>query len=116
MKPFAVDTHRDESGLFKVTISGELDLAVADRLRAALDDAIGSQAQVVVVLADCEFIDSTGIALLLHTRQELLNSGGRLLLCEPVDQVQRVLSVSGLVDPEFVADSLNEARRQLKAR
>jgi anti-sigma B factor antagonist len=108
VKPFAISSREDASGVLEIAVSGELDLAVADQLQAALDDAIRDGAEVLVVLGDCEFIDSTGIALLVHSRQKLEARKGRLLLCEPVDQVREVLRVSGLLEPSFVVDSIDE--------
>lgn len=111
MKQFAVTSREAGSGVLEIAISGELDLAVADQLRAALEEASARDAAVVLVdLGECEFIDSTGIALLVHARKALEGRGGRLLLCEPVDQVREVLRVSGLLEPSFVVDSLDEAR------
>lgn len=116
MKPFAVSSREDDSGAREIAISGELDLAVADQLQAALDDATGDGAEVLILLGECEFIDSTGIALLVHARRQLANRNGRLLLCEPAGQVREVLSISGLLEPSFVVDSLDEARSNLNPR
>jgi anti-sigma B factor antagonist len=104
MKPFAVTSRENGSGAREIAISGELDLAVADQLRAALDEAIAAGGEVLVVLGECEFIDSTGIALLVLARKELAGRGGRLLLSEPTAQVRQVLSISGLLDSGFVLD------------
>lgn len=111
MKEFAITSRQGGSGVLEIAISGELDLAVADQLRAVLEDAGARDgAQVLVDLGECEFIDSTGIAQLVHARKALEAKGGRLLLCESVDQVREVLRVSGLLEPSFVVDSLDEAR------
>lgn len=110
MKPFAISSRQNGSGVWEIAVSGELDLAVAEQLKAALDDATSDGAEVLVLLGGCEFIDSTGVALLVHARRGLAERNGELLLCEPVDQVRNVLSVSGLLEPSFVVDSVDDAR------
>jgi anti-anti-sigma factor len=116
MKPFAITSLQNGSGAWEIAVSGELDLAVADQLKAALDDVTSEGAEVLVLLGDCEFIDSTGVALLVRARRSLAERNGELLLCEPVDQVRNVLSVSGLLEPSFVADSIDDARARSSSR
>lgn len=55
-------------------------------------------AQVVVELPDLDFIDSTGIALLLRAHRRAEEAGGRLDVVEPVGQVERVLRATGAVE------------------
>ncbi|HSS32716.1 MAG TPA: STAS domain-containing protein [Solirubrobacterales bacterium] len=116
MKPLAITSREDGLGVREIEISGEVDLAVADQMQAALDDAIDDGVELLVVLRECEFIDSTGIALLVRARQKLADRNGRLLLCEPVGQVREVLTISGLLEPSFVVDSLEEARSSSNPR
>lgn len=78
-----------------IGVEGELDLAVAPELQAAIERAAGAR-RVVVDLGACEFIDSTGIAVLIRGREALLAAGGSLAICSPRLQVLRVLEVTGL--------------------
>ena len=90
-------------------ISGELDLAVADRLDEALQRAIGEADLVIVGLESCEFIDSSGIAVVLRAQGQLAERGGRLGVYGPQSQVLRVLSMTGLTANGLVFDSADEA-------
>ena len=91
-----------------VALSGELDLNTAPRLEQELDQALADRgASLVVDLSDCEFIDSTGVALLLRTWQGLGDgsSARRLILCCPNRQVRRLFEITGLDDQiEIQAD------------
>lgn len=108
--PFRIDERELGHGARELAIAGELDLAVAGRLRTALERARRDGCkQVLVRLDDCQFIDSTGIAAVVHTHRELADAGGRLAIYGAGDQVQRVLSVSGLTANGLVFDSLEEA-------
>lgn len=82
-----------------VAVRGELDLSTATDLEGPLDAALSETgASVLVDLSECEFIDSTGIALIVRAWQQLNSegNGGQLVICSRNDQVRRVLDVSGL--------------------
>jgi anti-anti-sigma factor len=54
---------------------------------------------VLIDLTECEFIDSTGIAMIVRAWQQLdgdKERPGRLVISNRNDQVQRVLEISGL--------------------
>lgn len=86
-------------GIRTIAVRGELDLSTAPDLEAPLDRALESgEGSLLIDLSECEFIDSTGIALIVRTWQRL-DSGenGRLLaICTGNDQVRRVLEITGL--------------------
>lgn len=80
-------------------MQGELDLSTAPDLEGPLEQALESgEGSVLIDLSRCEFIDSTGIALIVRAWQRLDGGdGGRtLVLCSQNDQVRRVLEITGL--------------------
>lgn len=79
-------------------LSGELDLANAKTLEAQLERAEGDGVEVVRIdMTDLEFIDSTGIAVLVAAHHRLSKNGGRLeLVPSRAEEVRRVLSITGL--------------------
>jgi anti-anti-sigma factor len=94
----------------ELAIDGELDLAVAGKLRAALDRAQRDGCEQILVRLDgCQFIDSTGIAVIVQAHRALAEGGGRLVTYGAADQVKRVLTVSGLTANGLVFDSMEEA-------
>jgi anti-sigma B factor antagonist len=72
----------------------------APKLREPLERAIDAGADAVMVdLSRCEFIDSTGIALLVWAWQRLDSGrGGRITLCCPSAQVRRLLELTGVIE------------------
>ena len=99
MQPAPFETSSAEvDGVRVIAVRGELDLSTAPDLEGPLDAAVdGNGSAVLIDLAECEFIDSTGIALIVRGWQKLEGNGsGRLAICCPNAQVQRVLDVSGL--------------------
>jgi anti-sigma B factor antagonist len=96
-------------GCREIQVEGELDLAVADQLVERLARARAECRHVLVGLEGCEFIDSTGIAAIVHAHNELAEQGGRLALYAPSHQVLRVLSVTGLTSNGMVFETAGEA-------
>lgn len=81
----------DRNGERHLKLIGELDIETARDLRAALSDAQAEQAVVVVDTTAVTFMDSTGLATLIATRQRM---GDRFTLI-PGPTTQRLLQISG---------------------
>lgn len=90
-------------------MEGELDLAVAEQLEEALVRSGAECLEIVIDLKRCEFIDSTGIAAIVHAHKRLAEQGGRLVVYAPCAQVLRVLSVTGLTANGLVFENVEEA-------
>jgi len=80
-------------------VRGELDLSTAPELEAPLEEILDSgEGSLLIDLSQCEFIDSTGIALIVRAWQRLDSgeNGRALVICSQNDQVRRVLEITGL--------------------
>lgn len=113
VKPFSVSSE-DEGGATVISVAGELDLSTAPRFEEHLRGA-GAGARVVVDLSACEFIDSTGIALIVRAAQEGDGDGSRIALCGLKQQVLRVLQVAGVEDQIPTKQSRREAIETVRA-
>lgn len=109
MQRFQVSTRDLRPGTRDVQIKGELDLAVAGRLDEVLLAAVEECNQVLVGLEGCDFIDSSGIAVILRAHNRMEEMGKRLVVYAPTDQVLRVLSMTGLTANGLVFGSAEEA-------
>jgi anti-sigma B factor antagonist len=94
--PFAVSSEV-VGGATVIAVQGELDLSTAPRLQESIQ-AAGEFRSMVLDLSGCDFIDSTGIALLVHTFQGAGERGGKVALCGLRDQLLRVLKIAGIED------------------
>lgn len=94
---------RDHTLTLKVR--GELDLATAPLLKERLEEAEAAEAtNVVIDLDQVEFMDSTGLHVLLARFIENRN-GTRYSLTQGSPQVRRLFEVAGVMDRlPFVAD------------
>ena len=80
-----------------VAVRGELELATAPELSAALDEAIrGTEGPFVIDLSNVGFLDSSGIACLMRARA-LLGRDDRVLgvICPP-GSARRALEITGV--------------------
>lgn len=110
MQAFEVNERELRPGCREIRVEGELDLAVADELREALDRALAESSEVLIRLEACDFIDSTGIAVLVQAHQRAVKEGKRAVaVCVASSQVFRVLSVTGLTENGLVFESVEEA-------
>jgi anti-anti-sigma factor len=100
--PFQASASELDGGVRLLSIQGELDLSTASQLEGPLEQAVeAADAAVLIDLAECQFIDSTGIALIVRAWQRVdaaAGNGGKggLVLCCQNEQVRRVLEVTGL--------------------
>jgi len=100
---------RESDGQVIVTLRGQLDLAEAARVAAALAVVAAREPQIIVDLAALEFIDSSGVAALVRGRKLARRAGGELLLAAPQQQVLRVLTLTRLIDVFPLHATVDEA-------
>jgi anti-sigma B factor antagonist len=83
-----------EGERLRIALNGELDLSNAETPAAVMREALSSGKSVVVDLEKLEFLDSTGIAMLVNAMRE----GGERLSFLPSRHaaVTRLLSLTGL--------------------
>jgi anti-anti-sigma factor len=110
--PFRV-SNEQEAGALVVLVEGELDMNTAPQLERELERPLSGTSPLLIDLSACEFIDSTGISLIVRAWQQL-GKDGRFALCGVHSQVERVLDVTGLEEtiPNFSsrADALAQMR------
>jgi anti-sigma B factor antagonist len=100
---------RDEGSACVLAVSGELDLRTSPELEERLERAWSSDAELVILdLRQIEFMDSTGLRVLLGAHQRAQESGRRFALVRGADQVERVLTLTGVRDLLTVVDAPEE--------
>jgi anti-sigma B factor antagonist len=109
MQPFELTERESRPGCAEVRVTGELDLAVADRLDELLTRLAAEAEEILIDLGRCEFIDSSGIAVILRAHNKMGEDGKRLAIFAPGDQVLRVLTMTGLTKNGLVFESQAEA-------
>jgi len=89
-----------------IALAGELDLANAGTAERALDAVLADDSTPVVVdMRELEFIDSTGIALLVSTLSRDEKQGRVSFIPSEAPTVTRVLKLTGLAERLPLADA-----------
>jgi anti-sigma B factor antagonist len=100
VSPVPFETSISEfDGVHVVAVRGELDLSTAPDLEPQLEAALAAEGSLVIDLTECEFVDSTGIALIVRAWQKIEaaeKDGRAFAICSDGNQVGRVLEISGL--------------------
>ena len=88
-------------------LSGELDVASSAALEQAVDEASGCE-RLVIDLSELEFMDSTGLSVLVAAHQHAVATGGEFCVVQGPAQVQRLLALTGLEQRLTVAETLEQ--------
>jgi anti-sigma B factor antagonist len=83
-------------GVAVLRVLGELDLTGAAAYDRARAEALGAGLPLVIDLRECEFIDSLGLAGLIHAFNRATEAGKGFALAAPGEQTRRVLHASGM--------------------
>jgi anti-sigma B factor antagonist len=98
------------NGVRVVAVRGELDIATSPQVRELLSDAATDRARPLVIdLMDCEFIDSTGLAALLHGAKPAQNGESHVAIASPSGDVRRMLELTAIDQTIPVFESLDQA-------
>jgi anti-sigma B factor antagonist len=93
-----IDAQREPDRVI-LTLSGELDMASAEQLRAAVqDESAAAEALLVLDLEQLQFIDSTGLRTILLAFERCRERDQRFAITPGSQQVQRLLSVTGVAE------------------
>lgn len=95
----ALDLEADDGPL--ITLSGEVDMLVADDLRGAGESAIAQagadgRKRVVIDLREVTFLDSTGIGALVAISNAAGTAGVPLVLRAVSPRISKLLAITGL--------------------
>lgn len=87
----------DDDGWSVATVSGEIDVATAPRLREQLVGLItDGRARIVLDLGPVAFLDSTGLGVIVGVLKRARTLGGDLRLVCPNASIRRVFEITAL--------------------
>ena len=98
---------RQEGRARVLKLSGELDVASSDALERAVEES-SDYDRLVIDLSDLEFIDSTGLSVLVAAHQQSVADGREFGVVQGPAQVQRLLALTGLEQRLTVADTVEQ--------
>jgi anti-sigma B factor antagonist len=93
-----------------LSVSGEVDVYSAPRLREKLVELVTQGArQLVVDLEGVDFLDSTGLGVLVGGLKRVRSNGGDMTLVCTQPRILKVFEITGLTSVFHIGESLDEA-------
>jgi anti-sigma B factor antagonist len=87
---------RRDGGVHVIELAGEVDIANAPEIEEELKRVEATDAEAIIVdLSGLDFIDSSGLRLLVMANARSRADSGRLTLLRPRDAIFRVFTMSG---------------------
>ena len=87
----------EEEGLVRLVLRGELDLSTVSKVEEELRRAEASEPSLLLLdLSELNFLDSTGLRLIVTTDQRAREGGRRVAVVKGPDAVQRVFAITRL--------------------
>ena len=91
-----------------VTVRGDFDLQVAERVVAELEKVEeAAPALLVIDLSGLSFMDSSGMGVIAAAQARAVEAGRRIVLVRPPYTVRRAFELSGFDDVVTVVDDLD---------
>ena len=87
----------ERAGCTVIAVDGELDMSTAGELGDVISSAIQArEVNIVLDLANLDFCDSAGLAVMVGAHNRLDAVGRRIVVAAPKETVARVLDLSGV--------------------
>jgi anti-sigma B factor antagonist len=110
----AITVHSPEKTVRIVDLHGEIEIYTSQLLKERMNSIVQDGANTVVLnLENVEYLDSTGLGVLIGTLKKLKEAGGQLLLAAPGARVMRVLEITGLDKVFDISATVAEAAAKL---
>jgi anti-sigma B factor antagonist len=91
-------------------ITGEIDVFTSTTLKTAINTAIeGGSSRIVLFMENVEYLDSTGLGVLIGALKNLREKQGSLVLIAPTARVLRLFDLTGLVTVFTIYQTVEEA-------
>jgi len=95
-------------------VANEVDIANAGIFERCLTEASSDVSALVVSLATCRYIDSSGLRPLIRMAERLGNAFG--VVVPPGTQIRRIFDLTRLQEQMIVCDSIESAIHKVGAR
>jgi len=83
-----------------ITLSGELDEMTANFVRNKLDEVMQTKGtkQIIIDLSELEFMDSTGVGVLIGRYKKMREVNIPIFICNPSNTAEKIFKMTGLYD------------------
>jgi anti-sigma B factor antagonist len=104
-------TQRD--GVAVLTLRGEIDVYTAPRMRQAIVDLVDAGSlNIVVDMQKVDFLDSTGLGVLVEGLKRVRTRNGNLSIVVTQDKILKIFDITGLNKAFPIHGSLEDALKE----
>ena len=87
----------EKNGITVCRMTGDIDINTSPEFKKALDEAIGSKKDKIVInLSEVRYVDSSGLATLVEVLKNMRAYGGKLKLVSLSDKVRGLFEITKL--------------------
>ena len=109
--------HYTKDGIEVVDVGGEIDIYTAPRLRELLIDLVSKNSyQLVINMDKVEFLDSTGLGVLVGGLKRVRAHDGSLDLVCAQERILKIFKITGLTKVFGIHQTVNQAIAAQKGR
>jgi anti-sigma B factor antagonist len=100
-------------GVAVLTLRGEIDVYTAPRMRQAIVDLVDSGSlNIVVDMGKVDFLDSTGLGVLVEGLKRVRTRNGNLSIVVTQDKILKIFDITGLNKAFPIFGSLEDALKE----
>jgi anti-sigma B factor antagonist len=109
--------HYNKDGIEVIDVAGTIDIDTAPRLRELLIDLVSTNSyQLIVNLERVEFLDSTGLGVLVGGLKRVRAHDGSLDLACTQERILKLFRITGLTNVFAIHDTVDQAIAATKGR
>ena len=114
--PLKIGARTEGEDAAVLSLTGEVDVANAGNVRdAALKLFEGGRTHLIVDLGGVEYMDSTGLGMLVGLLKRLKESQGDVVIAAPQPRVKRLFDITGLARVFRIYDDVSAALKEVRA-
>ncbi|WP_027399617.1 STAS domain-containing protein [Anaerovorax odorimutans] len=89
--------YNQELNKWDLKLEGEIDLFTASKLKAKIEEAYEiNQSNIELDLTDLNYIDSTGLGVMIGAYGKMKENNKSIILLNPKDNIKKLLSITNL--------------------
>ena len=89
-------TEQLEGDVFKIAFDGRFDIAGADAVDLKMNVIAGTKKYLLVDMQKVSFLGSTGLRTIVTVARTIKSRGGKMVVYGPDEEVEKVLTMSGV--------------------
>ncbi len=103
-------------GIFHIDIKGRIDAYTVGSLEEEIENALHATNKLVITMNDVDYVNSTGVGLLVKYHDRAESMGGNIILTEIPDKVEVVFNMLGLLDFFVIYQTIEDSVRALQSK